>query len=392
MSCRKTLEEFIAKAVEIHGNKYDYSLTKYTGNKNKVEIVCQDHGVFLQKPNTHLNPTNIHGCPKCGRNYRANKRKKPINILLSQLRKLYPQLSFPGINQYTNNKGKFKAVCIKHGEFYKSANALLKGAGCPSCGRLASASKLSLTIDDFIKRSCKKHKGKYSYHSTVYKNIETTVNIICPIHGVFKQTARNHLKGAGCKKCAVEKEGLRKRKRASKKIIADFKKAHNKKYDYSFVKYYNSSTPVDIVCHKHGHFLQRPSQHRKGAGCPVCRQSKGEESIFKELNKGRVKFVRNKRFPDCRDKHPLSFDFFIPSMNICIEYDGELHYKKYSNSFKGSYKFELTKKHDNIKTEYCKNKNIVLIRIPYWRKSQIEKIISNLLIEKSKIEIQKKNT
>lgn len=48
--CKKlTTEEFISNAIKIHGNKYDYSEVKYDGNKVKVEIICKEHGVFLQK-------------------------------------------------------------------------------------------------------------------------------------------------------------------------------------------------------------------------------------------------------------------------------------------------------------------------------------------------------
>lgn len=78
---------------------------------------------------------------------------------------------------------------------------------------------------------------------------------------------------------------------------------------------------------------------------------------------------------DCRDKLPLPFDFFLPFHNMCIEYDGELHYKKFENSFNGKLKLEVTKKHDKMKTLYCKNYNIRLVRIPYWRKNNIKDIL-----------------
>lgn len=55
MSHRKSAEEFIKDAIKIHGTKYDYSLVVYVSNKLEVKIICPKHGVFKQKPNTHLN-------------------------------------------------------------------------------------------------------------------------------------------------------------------------------------------------------------------------------------------------------------------------------------------------------------------------------------------------
>lgn len=59
---RMTIEEFVKKARDIHGNRYDYSLAVYKNNKTKVELICQEHGVFAITPNAHLRGD---GCPLC---------------------------------------------------------------------------------------------------------------------------------------------------------------------------------------------------------------------------------------------------------------------------------------------------------------------------------------
>lgn len=65
---RKTTEEFIKEAQEIHGNKYDYSKTIYgKSNKDPVEIICPIHGSFWQTPVHHIN--SKCGCPKCNRSH-----------------------------------------------------------------------------------------------------------------------------------------------------------------------------------------------------------------------------------------------------------------------------------------------------------------------------------
>ena len=58
-----TTPEFIEKAIKIHGAKYDYALVNYTGVKNKIEIICPEHGSFWQRPDIHL---ARKGCPDCG--------------------------------------------------------------------------------------------------------------------------------------------------------------------------------------------------------------------------------------------------------------------------------------------------------------------------------------
>jgi len=77
--CRKLgLDNFIEKSNVIHNNKYDYKLVKeYKNNKQKVDIICKYHGVFTQKIDLHLFG---QGCPVC----RESKGEKIIrNYLIS---------------------------------------------------------------------------------------------------------------------------------------------------------------------------------------------------------------------------------------------------------------------------------------------------------------------
>ena len=67
----------------------------------------------------------------------------------------------------------------------------------------------------------------------------------------------------------------------------------------------------------------------------------------------------------------MPFDFYLPQYNICIEYDGEFHYKM----IMGYDEFINQKIRDTIKTVYCKENNIKLIIIPYWEFNNIENIL-----------------
>lgn len=58
-----TQEEFIKRAREVHGDKYDYSLVRYVNSRTDVDIICPIHGVFPQSPSGHIHQKQ--GCPKC---------------------------------------------------------------------------------------------------------------------------------------------------------------------------------------------------------------------------------------------------------------------------------------------------------------------------------------
>lgn len=57
-------EEFVVKSRDIHGNTYDYSNVIYSRSNKSIGIICPDHGIFEQSPNSLLNGS---GCSKCGR-------------------------------------------------------------------------------------------------------------------------------------------------------------------------------------------------------------------------------------------------------------------------------------------------------------------------------------
>ena len=92
-------------------------------------------------------------------------------------------------------------------------------------------------------------------------------------------------------------------------------------------------------------------------------------NILKELN---INFYSEYRFKDCKDIRPLSFDFYLPDYNLCIEYDGEQHNKiiKYWGDSDG---LKDRQKKDNIKNDFCKKNNIKLIRISYLEKDKIDR-------------------
>jgi len=147
-------------------------------------------------------------------------------------------------------------------------------------------------------------------------------------------------------------------------FIEKCKKIHRDKYDYNLVNYNRVMDHVDIICRKHGKFSQLADSHVKGMGCPKCNTSKGEEFIMNYLNDRNIPYNYQKTFDGCVYKNKLPFDFYIPSMNLIIEYDGEQHFMVIEN-WGGEEEFKLRQKKDKIKTKYCKYNKIRLERIKY---------------------------
>ena len=117
-----------------------------------------------------------------------------------------------------------------------------------------------------------------------------------------------------------------------------------------------------------------PNSLKKNKSCPICNESKGEKAIRTYLENNKVNFIQEYRFEDCRCKYALPFDFYIPSLNLCIEFDGIQHFEE-SNFFGVEKSFKDTQTRDKIKNNYCKDNGINLLRIPYWELDNIEEIL-----------------
>lgn len=125
-----------------------------------------------------------------------------------------------------------------------------------------------MTTNEFILKSIEIHNNKFDYSKVNYVNMKNKVIIICRIHGDFLQNPNNHLNGQGCFKCACDNKRSNKIDFIKKSI-----KIHQNKYDYSLVEYKKVTDEIEIICNKHGVFLQSPNYHLSGKGCPKCCKS-----------------------------------------------------------------------------------------------------------------------
>lgn len=140
----------------------------------------------------------------------------------------------------------------------------------------------SLNFENFIEKGRMKYGNKYDYSKVEYKNMQTGVKIICPIHGEFKQTPISHLKSeTGCKKCGLLLNS-KNRIKSTDKFIKEAREVHGDKYDYSQANYTNCKTAIIIICPVHGEFSQTPNDHLQG-GCKKCGVVSSSKTRLKSL-------------------------------------------------------------------------------------------------------------
>ena len=359
---------FIEKARKVHGDKYDYSKVEYVNNKTKVCIICPEHGEFWQKPESHI--VQKRGCPYCG-----GTAKLTLNNFIRKSDEIHKHKYNYSKVEYVNYRTKVCVICPEHGEFWQTPHAHLNGQGCPYCN-----GNIKLTTQDCIKRAKEKHFNKYDYSKFIYNGYDVKSCIICPEHGEFWQTPHAHLLGCGCPKCCRLYQ-------TTEDFIEKAREVHGDKYDYSKVEYVNNKTKVCIICPEHGEFWQNPNNHLHGQNCPYCKNSFLENEISILLKENKITYEQEKTFEWLRDTGCLYLDFYLPDYNIAIECQGEQHFKPV-DFFGGEEQFKRRQELDFIKHKLCINNGIKIIYystidLPYFAKveNNKEKIL-NLITKK----------
>jgi cytochrome c2 len=210
MSKKLTQAEFLAKAVAVHGDRYDYSQANYIGSRTKVIIGCPIHGLFKQTPASHLEGG---GCLTCAW---AKPRRKPKSRMPSSLATAFlAAAKLKHGNRYDYSLIDYKTQrshiiikCPIHGLFKQQAGSHLRSTGCPACAHAAKKGRIAVKPSTlFIARAAATHGDYYDYSQAVYKSTRDKVTIVCPKHGAFEQLPSNHINGSGCPQCGKGRQG-----------------------------------------------------------------------------------------------------------------------------------------------------------------------------------------
>lgn len=304
-------------------------------------------------------------------------KRKTHNDFIKEINIKNPNIEI--LSVYINAKTKVKCKCKIDGyEWEAVPNNLLNNKGCPKCSKL--------------KKSIHKRKDS-KYFINEIKNINPNIEILeeyvgnhikikckCKIDNhIWSPYPSSLLQGHGCPKCANTLLSKNKTK-THEKFLLELSEINDE--INILTQYSRSDKNIKCQCLKCNSIWEAtPHNLLKGKGCPKCKQSKGEKELERFLNIYNINYKTQYKFSDCKNNRTLPFDFYIPSLNLCIEYDGRQHYE-IVDYFGGLDGFIDTKIRDTIKTLYCEKNNIKLIRIPYWDFNDIEKILCKEILNK----------
>ena len=266
------------------------------------------------------------------------------------------------VGQYIDANTNTMHHCLVHDVFWETKpSRVLNRHGCKECRIEKFKMSNTKTQEEYVEAV--KLKNPNIEVIGKYVNAKTKILHKCLMHNVIWNTLpTNILKGCGCCECMKEKIG---NKNGSNHAEYVEKLSNINPNLIALDEYVNTETKMKHKCKVCKHEWEvKPGNILAGKGCPKCNESRGEKNIGNYLNINRIFYIPQHTFDDCKDVRKLPFDFYIPELNMCIEYDGEQHFKVVDH-FGGEEGLKIRRNHDQIKTNYCEQNNILLLRIKY---------------------------
>ena len=338
---KRTHDEYIVQVHAINPN-IDV-IGEYINNHTKILHKCK-----LDNFTWEASPANIlsgRGCPECARLSRTLTNTEYVE----KVSKINPNIEV--IDKFINLTKSINHKCKIDGYEWKAMpKSILNGALCPLCtGRRKTT------------ESFQKEVSLINPNINIigdYIDTRTKIKCVCAIDGYEWDVLPNSLlRGCGCPMCA----GTNKK---SQNEYIELLKVINSNIEV-VGEYVNAKTSILHRCKIcNSHWSSTPHNILRGTGCPVCNESHGERSVRYYLTNKCITFKEQYTFNDCRHKKVLPFDFYLPEYNLCIEYVGIQHFEPV-DAFGGQKYFNEITKHDTIKTNYCIDNNISLLRIRY---------------------------
>ena len=300
--------------------------------------------------------------------------------ILIKLKELHPTLDFSQLI-YTSVNNKSIIICPIHGPREMKVMNLLRGNSCKLC-RPQSQKR---SYDQVISKFKEVHGERYSYSKFEYTDQYQEIDIICKEHGPFSQQILHHSNGSGCEKCH---DRTFNRKDLDSHILM-IPLSISKYFEYKDIFYKDGESYLRLYCNRcNKEHEQITYRCKNNDTCPNCNgsylESKGIIEIKEYLRNNNIIFEKEKTFKNCINPvsgYKLRFDIYIEHLDCCIEFDGIQHYKE-TKFFGGMDRLEQSKYRDNLKTKYCEENNIKLIRIKYNKVREIKKILDKELLKK----------
>lgn len=369
MTRKKTHDEFIKDVYGQVGDEY-VVLGTYINSRTKIKIrhncdLCNNYE-YEVNPNMFLQGSR---CGKCARIKDKFNIKDIYKILNDKYGDVYEILGeVDGIKTKTLVKHKPCGY-----EWEVKISDLFRRERCPHCNK-----RVMNKTKEYFQKELNDIYGENIYTVlTEYKTNREKVLVRHEECGTEFYCSPNDMISDKRQQCPVcsKIHYLNLIRKPHDVFIQELKEIHGGEYEV-LTPYITAHTKIkvrhiDCDCI----YETTPNSLLKGNECPMCHKpSKGERKISQVLNDNNIKYTIQYKPKGCKSKKQLSYDFYLKDFNICIEYNGIQHYKPIE-VFGGEKSFNVQKKNDNIKKDYCLNSKIDLLVIPYWEFDNIEDIL-----------------
>lgn len=335
-----TQEQFLEKAQEVWGDRWDYSETEYTAWAGTITVICREHGPYNQRVAVHMR--GGLGCKEC---FKLSNEKTHEDFLSKAVPKWGDRWDYSKVKSFSRWDDKVVIGCREHGRWFDQVayNHVTGSVGCADCVRESKARKMSTTPQDFLEVIHKVWGERWDFTETQYTNSSTRVTARCRDHGNFQQLPYEMSVGAvGCRQCYVQSRqgvGLF----SSQDFIDRSFDIWGDRWDYSLTEYQGANIPVKIRCKKHNiAFTQRPINHWSGqVACPSCRKQ-GTSKAEKEMHQVILEASPEARSQVTRlmSNGRWEIDSYVPSQRVGFEFNGlfwhsefkkdnDYHYRKF---------------------------------------------------------------
>ena len=286
--------------------------------------------------------------------------KKSNEEFLEELKE--KEIEYTPLENYEGAAKKILFQCNKCGNIWSAKPTnILSGRGCPKCRNEKAREKFIYSHEKF----CELVRTKNPNVEIIgeYTGNKNKIKVRCKKHGLEWEPLPNAiLRGCGCSECLRERIAEKKRRTHD-----EFVKIVSKTSPHIEILgvYKNARKKIKVRCKNHNeiYYVTPDLLIHGGGNCPKCTMTSGEYKVANYLDSMGYEYISQYSFTDSEISRKR-FDFYIPSVDTCIEYDGIQHFEPVFN-FGGEDNFSYTKKNDEEKNEFCKKHNINLIRIPY---------------------------
>lgn len=361
-----------------------YLLDEYSikNTKSPSEVFCgsQKNNVIWNCPickSEYNMGTYYRAKMKCGCPYCTGKRVNNTNSLLSKFpiisKEWHPKKNgslTPNDITYGSNKVVWW-LCKKGHEWQMAVcdRTLTIKQKCPYCsGKRVSEENSLASIHPNIMIDWDYDKNKINPHEISFSSREE-VYWICENNHSYRKSVLNKTRSPKCKICnslAFKSPYLLNE--------WDYDKNKINPYEISF----KSGKKVWWVCKNNKSHTWETSPHKRNNGrdCPICNESKGEKQIREWFEDNDICFVSQKEYSGLIGLrgYRLSYDFYVPELNILIEYQGEFHDGTANRQTDEEY--IIQQEHDRRKCEYADQNGIKLLEIWYWDFNNVEEILN----------------